>query len=314
LEEILYSDGTTTFPGSGRNDLLVLSSDGAVVVHHQRSWGGGRDWATLTRTTDGEVLGAIPGAQSRLDVVPIPGGHVMAVTTGEHLWVLGQDYEFYAYEGLTNHGLLVDRQLVVWNETYRQLFVFEPATGFRSEAVFVDESEAGSRPRVVISPNRSFFAVDFRMACEMGTCVKTLLHDVVEEQTTVLFDGEGDVSTRYVTDDGMVLAEGIFRRPDGVIYERDVRIFSPTGEVLEEIEDRNLGRTESAGGAVFVQTFDVMFGSARLDRVDAVTGTVTPVLEDLSDFRVAGDRLYYLTLPDEMGMAQLVATPISSGG
>jgi hypothetical protein len=312
LDEILYSDGTTTFPSSGRNDLLILSSDGAVVVHHQRSWGGGRDWATLTRTTDGEVLGAIPDAQTRLDVVSIPGGHVMAITTGEHLWVLSQDYEFFAYQGLRIRGLLADRQLAVWDETYRQLFVFEPVTGFRSEAIYSEdpESETFSRPNVTVSANGRHLAFDVRERCGSDQCLKAYAYDLETEGLYPIFDDIGDASSRLVTDEGFVVMEGVFRRVAASVYERHVRVFRPDGALLHETSNRNLGQSIARGQSIYLQTFDPEFGNGRLERVDTASGEMTIVVDDMSNYRIAGDRLYYLTLPDEMGMTQLYATPL----
>ncbi len=305
LSEILYSDGTTTFPGSGRNDVLVLSSDGAVVVHHQRTWGSGRAWATLTRTIDGEVLGAIPFADGRLDVVSIPGGHVMAVTSGPYLWVLSQDYEFLAYDGLSTRGLLDDRQLLVWDDDGRELFVFEPVTGFRGEAIYLGDPETRVRPRVLHSANGRYVAVNVRTP----VAVIAMVHDVVEERTTVLYEGDGDLDTRHVTDAGIVLVEGVLPVSGAIVNTRIIRVYGSEGDVLTEIAGRHLGRLESAGDSIYVQSYDESYSESRLDRVDATTGALTNVMDDLNDFRLAGPRLYYQSQPDDMGVTQLFARP-----
>ncbi len=310
LGEILYSDGTTTFPDSGRNDLLQLSSDGEVVVHLQRSWGVNRDWATLTRLTDGEVLGSVSGAQARFDAVAIPGGHVMVMNTGEYLWVLSQDYQFFAYEGLVNQGLLADRQLVTWSETGHELFVFEPVTGLRSPAIFVDEAESTSRPNLQVAPGGAFFAMDFRTACETGSCSKTLLYDVARQHATTLFEGQGDVNTRFVTGAGVALLEGVFRVPDDIVYQRDVRLYAPDGTILGTITGRNLGRVDTVGDTLFLQSYDPTYSASRLDRVDAASGAITAIVESAADFRVAGERIYYQTQADETGSTELHALPI----
>jgi len=314
LDEILYSDGSTTFPGSGRNDLLVLSSDGEVVVHHQRAWGGGREWATLTRTSDGQVLGAIPDANRRFDVTGIPGGHVMAINTGLHLWVLSRDYEFFAYEGLINFGTIADRQLVVWDERYHEVFLFEPGTGFRSEAILeVPAPEGGDdvrTPQIIRSPDGRWIVVETTERCDSGQCQQMFLHDVVNGTTSMLFDGVADARIRYLSDAGYAVVEGVFETVPGGVFDRSVQVYGPSGRAVVELQNRNVGRIESRGETLLLQSFDVSFGGNRLDRLDGRTGDLTTIATDVQDLRVARDRVYYLTLDDPMmGTTALFVAP-----
>jgi hypothetical protein len=237
----------------------------------------------------------------------------MAITTGAHLWVLDRDYAFHAYEGLVAGPLVADRQMLVWSDRAHDLFVFEPGTGFRSEPILVVESEEGRSvqvPRVLASPGGLFAVVDARRSCGLEQCRTALLHDVRAGTSSVLFDGEGDVSTRLVTDDGVVVMEGTFRRVAAGTYERDIRVYGPDGARIATFDDRSLGQVEHRDDVVFIQSFDVMFGAPRLDRLDAGTGEVTRVADGLERYRLAGERLYVLSGADMAGVSELTATPI----
>ncbi|MBW2461432.1 MAG: hypothetical protein JRH11_07280 [Deltaproteobacteria bacterium] len=309
LDAILYSDGRTTFIGSGRSDQLVLSSDGEVVFHVQISYGHPQEWATFTRTSTGEPLGAIPNTEGNVSVVPMPGGHVTAVQAGSTLWVLDRHYEFHAYleTSVAAEYPLVNRQLLVEDDSTGEVFIFEPGTGLRGESV----ADADDLRDLRLSPSGRYVALRSFDICEVGRCEHIVLYDAAEDQKRDLVTLQGDFRLQQVTDTGHVILTGAFRPLGATVTEEITRIYSPDGTLRTELLDHRTGNFANASdSAIFIDSWDPGSGSRRLERIDLGTGAVALLTESLTEATVAGDRLYFTQqVALATGPSQLLVTP-----
>ncbi len=309
LDAILYSDGRTTFIGSGRSDQLVLSSDGEVVFHLQMSYGRPQEWATFTRTSTGEPLGAIPNTDGNLSAVPMPGGHVMAVQAASTLWVLDRHYEFRAYleMSLVADFPLVNRQLFVEDDSTGELFIFEPGTGLRGESLAHSDDLRDLR----FSPSGRYIALRTVDICETGSCEHIALYDAEEDQLRDLVTLQGDFRLHQVTDTGHVVLAGAFRPLGATVTEENIRIYAPDGTLRVQLLDRRTGNfAQASDRAIFVESWDPLSGMRRLERVDLGTGEVVVLTDRLTEATVAGDRLYFTQQVDPATVAsELLVTP-----